>query len=400
MAAVNLLVWHWGQEAGSTKYAVELVRHLRDLTDYNLIVSCARNSEFHQLSRENFPGLPIEPISTYVGSKHSLLGRVSAAAAFACLPLLTAHFRKIVKRYHVDVALCAQGAVWDAATYPVFAKGWMRNLIIAHEISLPTGDSYVLRDRITARQLAGADGVIALAENMQQRLIDEVGVPSHRVWKTHHGTFTFGPDSPTRPAQHPQRSRPLRILFLGRIIRYKGLDRLLAAVNILQRNKVAVELIIAGAGDMTPYQNELGTDIELHNRRLSDEEIGRFLAKCDIVAVPYDQSSQSGVVVAAFTAGRPVVATPVSGLTEQVHDGVNGVVATDLTVAAYADALLRLCADANLFDQCAVGAYKYAQNELGWTASIRTIQHAIQQVQIMPRRCDRVATTEGLMSNA
>ena len=74
------------------------------------------------------------------------------------------------------------------------------------------------------------------------------------------------------------------------------------------------------------------------------------------MVLPYLEASQSGVIPAAFAAGRPVVVTPVDGLVEQVRDGVNGVVAGAATAEALADALRRLAADPALLATCTAGA--------------------------------------------
>lgn len=48
------------------------------------------------------------------------------------------------------------------------------------------------------------------------------------------------------------------------------------------------------------------------------QEIGGLLAWSDAVILPYREASQSGVAAAAMAAGRPVIATRVGGLREQL----------------------------------------------------------------------------------
>ena len=53
---------------------------------------------------------------------------------------------------------------------------------------------------------------------------------------------------------------------------------------------------------------------------MPETEIGALLAWSDALVLPYREASQSGVVAAALAAGRPVIATSVGGLREQLRD--------------------------------------------------------------------------------
>lgn len=125
---------------------------------------------------------------------------------------------------------------------------------------------------------------------------------------------------------------------------YKGLDLLLAAWRDIQQRQPQAELMIAGAGDLTPYAQQFAslTGIICTNRWIDDAEIPRFFAAADAVVLPYREASQSGVTCQAYAAGLPIVATPVGGLVEQVIDGQTGILATDGSAGALAAALHRL----------------------------------------------------------
>ena len=110
-----------------------------------------------------------------------------------------------------------------------------------------------------------------------------------------------------------------------------------------------------------------------------------MLMTSDLVVLPYTLSSQSGVAAAAYGAGRPVVATPVGGLVEQVLPST-GMLARDMSAEAFCDALTSMITDPVLFDRCAAGALHYAQSESDWQNCARILHEAIQQVCIMPRR--------------
>ncbi|HRK65590.1 MAG TPA: glycosyltransferase, partial [Terricaulis sp.] len=113
---------------------------------------------------------------------------------------------------------------------------------------------------------------------------------------------------------------------------------------------------VCGAGDIGPLTPRLSAlNARVANHWLSDSEIAEALAWAHIVAVTHTEASQSGVVAAAFGAGRPVVATPVGALAEQVAHERTGLVASRAEASAVAEALLRLANEPDLLTRLAAG---------------------------------------------
>jgi glycosyltransferase involved in cell wall biosynthesis len=216
-------------------------------------------------------------------------------------------------------------------------------------------------------------------------VIERWHCPPERCWKMSHGAYVFG-TQPVKAAVHPRGCRPLHLLFFGRISRYKGLDRLFAAMQLLRQRDLHCKLVVAGSGSLDDFQEQLAApDVEVHNAWLDEEQIAAALAASDLVVLPYELSSQSGVAAAAHAAGRPVVATPIGGLCEQIPPST-GLLARDMSAEAFADALSALMTDPVLFDRCAAGALQHAQTELDWHNCAEVLHDAVQQVFVMPKR--------------
>ena len=60
------------------------------------------------------------------------------------------------------------------------------------------------------------------------------------------------------------------------------------------------------------------------NRYVPNEEVARYFAAADVVALPYREATGSGIAQIAFGAGVPVIATRTGGLEEVVEEGVSG----------------------------------------------------------------------------
>lgn len=379
---MNVLIWYWGRE--TSKYTLELLRALRDLPDLNLVLSCSEGSDLHH-GASQIEGLPIVPVTTFIGVKQSWRGRLSALRGVLALPRTMLRFRRLLRQYQIDVAVCAQGAVWNVAAIPALTRGRVRYVQVIHELISHPGETYPLRDKMTFRHIAVADGIVVLSDQIRRQVIDRFYCPPERCWKMPLGALVFG-TQPLTAAVHPRGRRPLHLLFFGRISRYKGLDRLFGAMHLLRQRDLRCKLVIAGSGSLDGFQEQIAApDIEVHNSWLDEEQIAALMSASDLVVLPYELSSQSGVAAAAHAAGRPVVATPIGGLREQVLPGT-GLLARDMSVEAFADALTELITDPVLFDRCAAGALQHAQTELDWHKCAEVLHESVQQVCAMPRR--------------
>ncbi len=193
-----------------------------------------------------------------------------------------------------------------------------------------------------------ADLVVTLSRAVADKLV-AMEVPRERLLPLFHPDLTYG--GAPEPRQRTG-GTPLRLLFFGRIMKYKGLPLLIDAVEALQAQGVAVRLGVAGSGDLGPERARLTRlGAEVVNRWLDDHEIGPLLARYDAIALPHIEASQSGVAATAFGRGLPVVAMPVGGIGEQVIDGETGALAADESAGALAAAIRRLATDAALYNR-------------------------------------------------
>jgi glycosyltransferase involved in cell wall biosynthesis len=112
-----------------------------------------------------------------------------------------------------------------------------------------------------------------------------------------------------------------RVLFFGRICEYKGLQYLLKATPLLQKSVSRLKIIVAGSGNDLANCHDLissSSCIELHDKFISIQETAHLFSQADMVALPYTEASQSGVLMIAMTFGLAVVASDVGELGDTV----------------------------------------------------------------------------------
>ncbi|MDD1519255.1 glycosyltransferase family 1 protein [Bradyrhizobium sp. WBAH42] len=160
-----------------------------------------------------------------------------------------------------------------------------------------------------------------------------------------------------------------RILFFGRMWAYKGLDVFIDAIDMLAKRGVAHEAIVAGRG---PEMTRLGARMEAMptvktiNAYISPADTGRLFQSATVVALPYKDASQSGVLASAYGNSRPVVASATGGIPDVVTDGVNGLLVPPGDAPALADALERVLTSKPLAATLTEGARQTAAGLLNW----------------------------------
>lgn len=363
----RVLVWHWGRRGGGPRYTLELARALAARGDLDVHLSYAPQAEI----REEFEalGLPGLPVDTYRGV-------AEAALASLRLPLIRRRFARYLRDHRIGTVIGTMNHVWDVAMVGAIRPAGARLLYVLHDGTWHPGEESRLRSWSLAHVIGQTDGMVALSSHVRALLTDMHGYPPARSRVIPHGVFAFGAAAPRR---HPGAERPLRLLFFGRILPYKGLDLLVDAYETLRRQGVAVTLTIAGAGDLGACADRLAAlpDVTLDHRWIAESEMPTILAGADLVVLPYREASQSGVAACAYGAGLPVVATPVGGLTEQIRHGETGLVAAAVTADALADSIRRFAEEPAFYETVSRGTLDHVASTLSWSAVAADFAKAI-----------------------
>ncbi|MEL7346367.1 MAG: glycosyltransferase family 4 protein [Pseudomonadota bacterium] len=154
-----------------------------------------------------------------------------------------------------------------------------------------------------------------------------------------------------------------RVLMFGRIFAYKGLQEFLRAETAIGDQIPNLSITIAGRGDDPWSFSQLMGDAaryDVRNRFIEDEEVAQLFLDCDVVALPYVEASQSGVLNLAAAFGKPVVATDVGELGTTVERNDLGLVVPPGNPEAFAEGLIRLSRDRALLHRLGDAARAWA----------------------------------------
>ncbi len=168
------------------------------------------------------------------------------------------------------------------------------------------------------------------------------------------------------------------VLFFGRIWPYKGLDYLIAAEPAISAACPNARFVIAGRGeDLERYQAQMvhPERFLMLNEYIPHADVPRLFQQASLVALPYTEASQSGVIPLAYAFGKPVVASAVGGIPEVVDHGQTGLLVPPCDSTALAQAIISLLQNRQTRSRMGEYALKKCRFELSWaTIAQQTMQ--------------------------
>ena len=194
------------------------------------------------------------------------------------------------------------------------------------------------------KQLDQAAGVVALSESWKDFLEPLTTTPIHVVYNSVPLDSFVWPRPDRRPG-------PIRLLFLGLLGERKGSYDLLKAVHLVVSgaDPLPVELGLGGDGDIAETEALIAElDLQASVKYLGwvgFEEKVELLAQTDVFVLPSYREGLPMAILEAMAAGTAVLTTPINGIPEAVHDGVNGVFVEPGDVPALAEAIRKLGGD-------------------------------------------------------
>jgi glycosyltransferase involved in cell wall biosynthesis len=184
------------------------------------------------------------------------------------------------------------------------------------------------------------DTILVLSEYLKRQLIIN-GFPQERI-RIQNPVVDQGAPDPRPLPETP------RILFVGSLIRGKGVDLLLRALAMVS---CPFLLNIVGSGKSEAELRALASKLHLDDQIsfvgwVPHDELPRYYHEARVVAIPSCWPEPFGLTgQEAMRFARPVVAFKVGGIPDWCDDGVTGFTVPEQDIAAYAVALERLLTD-------------------------------------------------------
>jgi len=245
----------------------------------------------------------------------------------------------------VNELVRSEGYLFDL----VIAHDWlsaMGGIAIKRELDLPfvfhvhstekgrtMGNGSEVVSNVELRAAQSADMVVTVSNAMKEELIG-LGFPAEKIRVVYNGV---DPQKYSREEVSDEKVREVRqqyglkdedvmVLFLGRLVWVKGVDKLIAAMPQVLQKIPNAKLVIVGLGDMREYLERMVQNLKLQDvvkfrfEFIPEEERIAHYAACDVAVFPSVYEPFGIVALEAMSMQKPVVvgASGISGMREVV----------------------------------------------------------------------------------
>lgn len=253
---------------------------------------------------------------------------------------------------------------------------------VRYTITAHAKDIYLTRREELARKIRSAEAVLTCTAYNQRYLASLAagGTPVHLAY---HGidVSRFGTTSVTC-ATHD--TEPPLILSVGRFCQKKGFKHLILACALLKDRGRRFRCQIVGYGelqsDLERMIASLGlTEVVTLPGTMTQDQLAARYPQASIFVLPClvtdngDRDGIPNVLIEAMSCGLPVVSTDVSGISELVSNGENGLLAPQKDSIALADAMDLLLARPELRNRLSCNARQTVRQSFTQEAAARRV---------------------------
>jgi rhamnosyl/mannosyltransferase len=173
------------------------------------------------------------------------------------------------------------------------------------------------------------------------------------------------------------------VLFVGRLIYYKGVEHLIRAMK-----DVDGKLLIVGEGPLEGELRSLVAEYRLEDKvafigRVEDQGMAAYYHSCDVFVLPSIARSEAfGIVqLEAMACGKPVINTDLpTGVSHVSRNGETGITVPPADPAALTEAMNRLFEDSDLRQKCGANARRRVEERFGAARMIEDVFGVYERV--------------------
>ena len=205
--------------------------------------------------------------------------------------------------------------------------------------------------------VSNSDMITSPSRKVVNELIDFTGSPQNlfRVIPNGVDTLKFNPavKGISIRESYGIRHEPV-VLFVGRAFPMKGLQYLICAAHQVLEELPETKFLIVGGGFGIEEYVYLCERLGIRNSfvfraRVPEEDIPRYYAASDVFVLPSIAGENLPItILEAMASGKPVIASNLSGIPEEVEDGSSGLLVQPRDVTQIADAIIKILSNEEL----------------------------------------------------
>ena len=294
----------------------------------------------------------------------------------------TAAAGKIAREGNFDIV----HAFWPIphGVFAIAAKQQSRAALVSTFFSSElnwTGVAKKIFAPILKRIIDSSDAITVISSFTEQRLRDYAPGVNTTI-------IPFGAAAVSRDHNANSRFRAkqdrFELLFVGRLVRRKGVDVLLRAVKILESDPRLHVRIVGGGPEKDNLEREfrklaLGDRVTFEGV-VDSSRIDALFAECDALVLPAiitetGETEGLGVVlIEAMGYGKPVIASAAGGIVDIVKDNATGILVPPGDAEALAKAISRAMDQPDQLAGIARKGTQFADSAFGWDTIVSDLR--------------------------
>lgn len=141
--------------------------------------------------------------------------------------------------------------------------------------------------------------------------------------------------------EYPDNDKVIKCLFVGRVMRDKGITELLEVIEQLHNERSNVIFTIVGSFEEQEFANRIYTMVNsgIVNYIEHSNNVSQLMNESHLIVHPSYHEGLSNVLLEASASGRPVIATNIPGCREILGDGISGFICESKDVKSLKSAI-------------------------------------------------------------
>lgn len=213
----------------------------------------------------------------------------------------------------------------------------------------------------------------------------EAGFPEEKV-RVHYTGIDFNIFRPSTP---PPERDPNLILYVGRLVEYKGAAHLIRAMHLVRQTNPNARVVIIGDGDYRETVVALAKELSVPCKFLGEQPsavVRNWMERARVFCAPsmtlQDGMSEAfgNVFTEAQAMGLPVVSYRHGGITETMLDGKTGLLADEYDYQGLAANIGRFLTDQNFWQACHEYGTQWVRDNFDVRSQTRRLEQTYEEV--------------------
>ena len=258
-------------------------------------------------------------------------------------------------------------------------------LVEGFDVGFPRKAVYKIADRYSAKYVTQ---YITVSKAVKNRLVEERAIHADKVSVIYNGVELDRYNPNLYDSEEMRRSLDIKgdhpiIGTIGRLVYQKGLSYFLKAAELVYSEKKQVRFVIIGHGPEETNLKHLAESLGISHVCMFPGlrfDIARLLSIFDVFVLPSVLEGLPRTIIEAMAMKRPIVATNIDGVREQLRDNITGLLVPPADPKALAVAIVNILDDQKKAERLGSEARKDAQRLFDLKNTLARVERIYEKV--------------------